>query len=73
LGEEAVNLDEITLKQGGKVSHGLETLKAIRQFSQDKVTYGLGHVDRCIEDIEGDWLEQWSDKDSKNLFSTAKE
>jgi hypothetical protein len=60
-------------KQSEKVRNALKTLEVSRRFSQDKVTYGLGRVDQCIEDIEGDWLEQWSDKDSKNLFSTAKE
>jgi hypothetical protein len=73
LGEEAVNLDEITLKQGGKVSHGLETLKAIRQFSQDKITYGLQHVDRYVEDVEGNWLENWAEEDSENLSPAFKE
>jgi hypothetical protein len=60
-------------KQSEKVRNALKMLEVSRRFSQDKMTYGLGRVDRYIEDIEGDWLEQWSDKDSKNLFSTAKE
>ncbi len=60
-------------KQSEKVRNALKTLEVIRRFSQDKMTYGLGRVDRYIEDIEGDWLEQWSDKDSESLSSTAKE
>jgi hypothetical protein len=27
----------------------------------------LQHVDRYIEDVEGDWLKRWSNQDSKNL------
>jgi hypothetical protein len=60
-------------KQSEKVRNALKTLEVSRRFSQDKMTYGLGRFDQYIEDIEGNWLEQWSDKDSKNLFSTAKE
>jgi hypothetical protein len=60
-------------KQSEKVRNALKTLEASQRFSQDKMTYGLGRVDRYIEDVEGDWLEQWSDKDSENLSSTAKE
>jgi hypothetical protein len=54
-------------KQSEKVRNALKTLEVSRRFSQDKMTYGLGRVDRCIEDIEGGWLEQWSDQDSENL------
>jgi hypothetical protein len=54
-------------KQSAKVRNALKMLEVSRRFSQDKMTYGLGRVDRCIEDIEGDWLKQWSDQDSENL------
>jgi hypothetical protein len=56
-----------------KVSRALEILKANRQFSQDKVLHGLQRVDLHVEDIEGHWLEQWSDEERGNSSIMAKE
>lgn len=54
-------------KQSEKVCNALKTLEVSRRFSQDKMAHGLGRVDRYIEDVEGDWLEQLSEQDSENL------
>jgi hypothetical protein len=60
-----MSLNKVILKRSEKVSNALETLKANRRFSQDKVTYGLDRVDRYVEDVEGDWLENWSEEDEE--------
>jgi hypothetical protein len=57
-----MSLNKVILKRSEKVSNALETLKANRRFSQDKVSYGLDRVDRYVEDVEGDWLENWSEE-----------
>jgi hypothetical protein len=49
-------------KQSEKVRNALKTLEVSRRFSQDKMTYGLGRVDRYVEDVEGDWLEKWAEE-----------
>jgi hypothetical protein len=56
-------------KQSKKVRNALETLKANRRFSQDKVTYGLDRVDRYVEDVKGDWLENWSEEDAEGSIT----
>jgi hypothetical protein len=58
-----MSLNKVILKRSEKVSNALETLKANRRFSQDKVNYGLDRVGRYVEDVEGDWLENWSEED----------
>jgi hypothetical protein len=60
-----MSLNKVILKRSEKVSNALETLKANRRFSQDKVNYGLDRVDRYVEDVEGDWLENWSEEDEE--------
>ena len=42
-----------------------ESLEVARKMQQDWLTYGLDFVDRYVEDLEGDWLENWG-KDEEN-------
>lgn len=52
-----VNLEQTILNHSKKVDRALETLRANRRYQQDKLTLGLDCVDRYVEDIEGDWLD----------------
>lgn len=38
-----------------------EALEAARKMQQEWMTYGLDFVDRYVEDIEGDWLDNWGE------------
>jgi hypothetical protein len=58
-------------KQSEKVRNALKTLEVSRRFSQDKMTYGLGRIDRYIEDVEGDWLENWSEEDTEGFVTNS--
>jgi hypothetical protein len=57
-----MNLEQAILSQSKKVDRALETLKANRRYQQDKLTLGLDRVDPYVEDIEGDWLNNWTDE-----------
>ena len=57
-----MNFQQAILSQSKKVDRALETLKANRRYQQDKLTLGLDRVDRYVEGIEGDWLDDWTDK-----------
>ena len=59
-----MSLDKVILGQQTKVNIALETLATNRQYSEDKSIYGLKRVDWYIEDVEGDWLEQWPESTS---------
>ena len=56
-----MDLHKVILKQNEKIDAALEALKADRKYRQDKIEHGLQRVDLYVEDVEGDWLEQWSD------------
>jgi hypothetical protein len=57
-----MNIEQEILSQSKKVDRALETLKANRRYQQDKLTLCLDRVERYVEDIEGDWLDNWTDE-----------
>ena len=58
-----MDLHRVILNQNKKIDTAIDALKAERKYRQDKVERGLQRVDMYVEDIEGDWLEQWSDSE----------
>jgi hypothetical protein len=57
-----MNLEQAIFSQSKKVDSALETLRANRRYQQDKLTIGLDRVERYVEDVEGDWLDDWTDE-----------
>jgi hypothetical protein len=64
-----MNIEQAILSQSEKVDRALETLKANRRYQQDKLTLGLDRVERYIEDVEGNWLDDWTDEAGENEVS----
>jgi hypothetical protein len=62
-----MNLEQAILSQSKKVDRALETLRANRRYQQDKLTLGLDRVDRYVEDVEGDWLDDGIDEDKNEI------
>jgi hypothetical protein len=50
------------LSHSKKVARALKMLMASRRYQQDRFTLGLDRVERYIEDVEGEWLDDWTDK-----------
>jgi Protein of unknown function (DUF1822) len=44
-----------------------QALEAAQALQDDRLTFGLDHVDIYVEDVEGNWLEQWGKDESINL------
>lgn len=42
-----------------KFNRGLAALRLNRQMQRDRLKYGIDFIDSYIEDVEGDWLENW--------------
>jgi hypothetical protein len=57
-----MTVEQAILSQTAKVDSALETLRASRKFQKDKLTHGLSRIDLYVEDVEGDWLENWNDE-----------
>jgi hypothetical protein len=56
-----MNLERVILSQSEKVDSALETLKANRRYQQNKLAHDLERVDLYVDDVEGDWLDNWTD------------
>jgi hypothetical protein len=56
-----MNLEQVILSQSEKVDSALETLKANRRYQQNKLAHELERVDLYVDDVEGDWLDNWTD------------
>jgi hypothetical protein len=72
LKEDNMNLEQAILGQSKKVDSALETLKANRRYQQDKLTLGLNRVEQYVDDIEGDWLDDWTDEAGEDEKTNSK-
>jgi len=44
-----------------------QALQAAQKLQDDRVTFGLAHVDMYVQDVEGDWPEHWGEDERINL------
>jgi hypothetical protein len=42
----------------------LESLRAARTLQKMRRSHGVNRVDLIVDDIEGDWLEQWGKEEA---------
>ena len=59
-------IEQVILSQSEKVASTLEKLRASRKYQNDKLIHALNRVDLYIEDVEGDWLENWNVEDEQH-------
>jgi hypothetical protein len=48
----------------------LESLKAARTLQKLRRSHGVNRVDLIVEDVEGDWLEQWGEEEATDAKAT---
>lgn len=46
-----------------------QAVEEAQRFQDDLLRYGLEAVHLYVEDVEGDWLEQWQEEDSTQVIS----
>jgi tetratricopeptide (TPR) repeat protein len=44
-----------------KLNAALEALKAARELQRMRRTYGVNRIELLVDDVDGDWLEQWGE------------
>jgi hypothetical protein len=42
----------------------LESLRAARTLQKMRRSHGVNRVDLIVDDVEGDWLEQWGEEEA---------
>lgn len=62
--KSSINDSSISKKpESARLTRLRETLKDIRALQETKLAEGVNGIERYVEEIEGDWLENWDDQD----------
>lgn len=49
-----------------KASKVLAAIEKAQKLQDDRIKFGLDHVNLYVEDVEGDWLETWDDEENSS-------
>lgn len=53
-----------------KTSKVLTAVEKAQKLQDDRIKFGLDHVNLYVEDVEEDWLDTW-DEDEEDAFQQA--
>ncbi len=65
MSQQKTSISKASIEQKAKpdpLSRFRSSLKASRALQDIKLTEGVKGIDRLVEDVEGDWLENWDDE-----------
>jgi hypothetical protein len=51
----------------------LESLRAARTLQKMRRSHDVNRVDLIVDDVEGDWLEQWSEEETVGSKATPEQ
>ncbi|NEP89317.1 MAG: hypothetical protein F6K18_22145 [Okeania sp. SIO2C2] len=54
-----------TLSNKERLEKVWHALQAAQQLQEDRLTWGINHVDLYVENIDGDWLEKWGEDEEE--------
>ncbi len=55
-----------------KINKVLKSLQVVRRFQSERQIYGVARVNRYVEDVDSDWLENWGE-DEENIVTETKD
>ena len=47
-----------------RVAKALQSLRAAQKLQEDRLNFGIDHINFYVEDVEGDWLERWREDEN---------
>ena len=47
-----------------RVAKALQSLRAAQKLQEDRLNFGVDHINFYVEDVEGDWLERWGEDEN---------
>lgn len=59
-------MTEIKASSKGRVKKALESLQAARTLQRDRLIYGVRRVNRYVQDVDSEWLEEWGEDEDDN-------
>ncbi|MGK7922257.1 MAG: hypothetical protein AB4080_19855 [Trichodesmium sp.] len=42
-----------------------QAFQAAQQLQDDRLTWGINHVNLYVENVDGDWLEKWGEEEEE--------
>ena len=54
-----------TLSNQERLEKVLQALQAAQQLQEDRLTWGINHVNLYVENVDGDWLEKWGEDEEE--------
>ncbi len=56
-----------TLSNQERLEKVLQAFQAAQQLQEDRLTWGVNHVNLYVENVDGDWLEKWGEEEEEEL------
>ncbi len=56
-----------TLSNKERLEKVWQAFQAAQKLQEDRLAWGISHVDLYVENVNGDWLENWGEEDEEEL------
>lgn len=54
-----------TLSNQERLEKVFQALQAAQQLQEDRLTWGINHINLYVENVDGDWLERWGEDEEE--------
>ncbi|MGD1714077.1 hypothetical protein [Hydrocoleum sp. CS-953] len=56
-----------TLSDKERLEKVWQAFQAAQQLQEDRLAWGINHVNLYVENVDGDWLENWGEEEEEEL------
>ena len=56
-----------TLSNKERLEKVWQAFQAVQQLQEDRLAWGINHVNLYVENVDGDWLENWGEDEEDEL------
>lgn len=60
-----MGIQSITFSDKERLEKVWQSLQAAQKLQNDRLTFGIDHVNLYVEDVDGDWLERWGEEEEE--------
>ena len=60
-----MGIQSITFSDKERLEKVWESLQAAQKLQDDRLTFGIDHVNLYVENVDGDWLERWGEEEEE--------
>ncbi len=56
-----------TLSNKERLEKVWQAFQAVQQLQEDRLAWGINHVNLYVENVDGDWLENWGEDEEDEV------